>query len=146
MIYIKKNIQLLYYLFISIAGIGGLIYYIFVPNLFLLTGSIIFVIIGLYFTRSTILEKEFKFGMIGHISFIIYLLFLASVYFIEFETVNDYNPFPYGILFALGAIIGIFMAFGQIQRLKRKKKREKLNRNTENHPNHISKFINFFQI
>ena len=111
-IYMKKNIQLLYYLFIVIAGIVGLIYYIFVPNLFLLIGSIIFAIIGLNYTISTIKEKEFKFGMIGHISFIIFILFLASVNFIDFGTVNDFNPILYGTLIALGAlgaIIGIFI-------------------------------------
>ena len=105
----KKNIQLLYYLFIVIAGIVGLIYYIFVPNLFLLIGSIIFAIIGFNYTISTILEKEFKFGMIGHISFIFYLLFLASVYFIEVGTMNEFNPVLYGTLIALGAIISIFI-------------------------------------
>ena len=107
----KKNIQLLYYLFIVIVGIVGIIYYIFVPNLFLLIGSIIFAIIGFNYTISTILEKEFKFGMIGHISFIIYLLFLASVYFIEFGTMEDFNPILYGILIILGAIIGIIIGF-----------------------------------
>jgi hypothetical protein len=107
----KKNIQLLYYGFVFIAGLVGLIYYIFVPNLFLLIGSIIFAIIGLNYTRSTILEKEFKFGMIGHFSFIIYLLFLPSVYFIEFGTMNDFNPILYGTLIVLSAIIGIFIGF-----------------------------------
>jgi hypothetical protein len=96
-------------MFIVIAGIVGLIYYIFVPNLILLIGSIIFAIIGLNYTISTILKKEFKYGMIEHISFIIYLLYLASVYFIEFGTMKDFNPILYGILIALGAIIGIFI-------------------------------------
>ena len=109
LIYMKKNMQILYYLVMAIAGIGGLIYYIFVPNLFLLIGSIIFAIIGLNYTIYTIKEKEIKFGMIGHISFIIYILFLASVYFIEFGTVNDFNLLLYGIFIALGAMIGIFI-------------------------------------
>lgn len=111
----KKNTQLLYYLFIVIAGIVGLIYYIFVPNLFLLIGSIIYIIIGLNYTISTIKEKEFRFGMIGHFCFIIYLLFLASVYFIEFGTMNDFNPILYGTLIALGAIIGIFIGVKMIK-------------------------------
>ncbi len=105
----KKNTQLLYYNIMFISGIVGLIYYIFVPNLFLLSGAIIFTIIGVYNTRSTIAERQFEFGIIGHISFAFFLIFLASVYFIEFGT-DDFNLILYGLVIIVGIILGIFIS------------------------------------
>jgi len=106
---IKISKKTLYYVFIFSCGIFGLLYFIFIPNLLLLFGSIIFSIIGFTLIISQKLKKELKFGFLGHISFFAFLFFLVSVYFIKFGTINDINILLYGILIAIGAVVGIFI-------------------------------------
>ncbi len=79
---VEKTKKILYYGLMLISGIFGFVYFLFFPNLVLFCGSTIFLIIGATYTISTILKKDFKYGLLGHLSFLVFLFFVI-LYFVE---------------------------------------------------------------